>query len=402
VRVSPAPGPRLKDRNRPSIPYDVRSTRRHRRWAPLIVAWALVLAGGAVAWALEPGIVPADDRVILGGHGGEPRPGAWSGIPLRVVGADDLPMMHQLFGLGVDPVLPDSEGSGALAVAVSRNDEPAARLLLASGTDPVDGDRSPLEQAVRAGTKDMVALLIEHGADLNVLSREGQPMVPLAVALGRADITAALLDAGADVDTRVVSPVSEEFIQLVPGRYARFYLTRDQGLTALMIAVLRGDLEMVRMLLKRGASLGPTPGQVKYPLGMAADRRDVPMMQVLLGRDPDEAANARRIVISVRNQQATLYEHGEPTFRTRVSTGRKGYPTPHGEYVITDKRRIWQSTLYDAEMPYFMRLSGSDIGLHAGVVPRGPASHGCIRLPDAAARNLYQRMRPGDPVTIAP
>jgi lipoprotein-anchoring transpeptidase ErfK/SrfK len=53
-------------------------------------------------------------------------------------------------------------------------------------------------------------------------------------------------------------------------------------------------------------------------------------------------------------------------------------------------------------MPYFMRLSGSDIGLHEGVVPRGPASHGCIRLPAAAARNLYARMRPGDPVTIAP
>jgi len=32
-------------------------------------------------------------------------------------------------------------------------------------------------------------------------------------------------------------------------------------------------------------------------------------------------------------------------------------------------------------MPYFMRLSGSDVGLHEGVVPRGPASHGCIRLP---------------------
>jgi lipoprotein-anchoring transpeptidase ErfK/SrfK len=366
------------------------------------MAGALALGGGGVTWALEPGIAPADETAVLGGRGADGGPGTWSGIPLPAVGANDLPMMHQLFGFGVDPVLADSDGSTALAVAVSRNDEPAARLLLESGTDPDDGDLSPLERAVRAGTKDMVALLIEHGADVNVLSREGQPMMPLAVALGRADITAALLDAGADVDTRVVSPVSEEFIQLVPGRYARFYLTRDQGLTPLMIAVLRGDLEMVRMLLKRGASLGPTHGQVKYPLGMAADRRNVPMMQVLLGRDPDEAANARRIVISVRNQQATLYEHGEPTLHTRVSTGRKGYPTPHGEYVITDKRRIWQSTIYDAEMPYFMRLSGSDIGLHAGVVPRGPASHGCIRLPAAAARSLYQLMRPGDPVTIAP
>jgi hypothetical protein len=248
----------------------------------------------------------------------------------------------------------------------------------------------------------MVALLIQHGADLNALSREGQPLLVLAVALARPDVTTALLDAGADVDTPVVPPVSDEFLALVPGRYVRFYLTKDQGVTPLMIAVLRGDLDMVRLLLARGASRGPTRGQFKYPLGMAADRKDIPMMQVLLGRDPAEAAHTRRIVISLRNQHATLYEHDQPTFSTRVSTGRKGYPTPRGEYVITDKRRVWESTLYDAEMPYFMRLSGSDIGLHEGVVPRGPASHGCIRLPAAAARNLYARMRPGDPVTIEP
>ena len=310
--------------------------------------------------------------------------------------------MYHLIGFGTDPRLIGSDGSTALEHVVSRDDEPATRLLLEGGTDPDGTDRPVLEQAVRSGTKDMVTLLLQHGADLNALSREGQPLLVLAVALGRADVTTALLDAGAYVDTPVVSPVSEEFLALVPGRFARFYLTKDQGLTPLMIAVLRGDLDMVRMLLARGASLGPTHGQVKYPLGMAADRHDIPMMQVLLGRDPTEAAHTRRIVISIKDQHATLYEHDQPTFSTRVSTGRKGYPTPRGEYVITDKRRVWQSTLYDAEMPYFMRLSGSDIGLHEGVVPRGPASHGCIRVPSAAARNLYARMRPGDPVTIGP
>jgi len=106
-------------------------------------------------------------------------------------------------------------------------------------------------------------------------------------------------------------------------------------------------------------------------------------------------------VISLSGQHATLYENDAAMLHTRVSTGRKGFPTPPGDFVITDKRRRWVSTIYEnAEMPYFMRLSGSDIGLHEGVVPRGPASHGCIRLPGAAARSLYQRMRLGDPVTI--
>jgi len=309
--------------------------------------------------------------------------------------------MHGLLGFGADPTLLGTNGSIALAHAVSRNDEPVARLVL-EGANPDEPDGVLLEQAVRGGTKEMVALLLQHGADPGTLSRDGQPLIALAVALGRADITTALLDGGADVNAPLASPVSEEFLQLVPGKYARFYLTKDQGITPLMIAVLRGDFELTRMLLARRASLGSTRGRFKYPLGMAADRRDIPMMQLLLGRDPREAARTRRIVISLRDQQATLYEQDKPTFKTRVSTGRKGFPTPRGEYVITDKRRVWESTLYDAEMPFFMRLSGSDIGLHAGVVPRGPASHGCIRLPAAAARTLYARMRPGDPVIIGP
>jgi ankyrin repeat protein len=325
--------------------------------------------------------------------------------PLHAARTGDLRTMSLLLGFGVDPNFADSDGFPALVHAVSRNDEPIAQLLLEAGATPDVTSPAPyrslLEQAIRDGGKGVVDLLLEYGADPAVLSREGQPLVPLAVALGRADITAALLDAGADVDTPVVTPVSEEFLALVPGRHARFHLTRDAGLTPLMVAVLRGDLELTRMLMARGASLGPTRGQYKYPLGMAADRRNIPMMQVLLGRDPAEAARTRRIVISISAQHATLYEHDASTLHTRVSTGRRGFPTSPGDYVITDKRRHWVSTIYEsAEMPYFMRLSGSDIGLHEGVVPRGPASHGCIRLPAVAARTLYQRMRLGDPVTI--
>jgi ankyrin repeat protein len=324
--------------------------------------------------------------------------------PLHAAETGDVGTMRLLLGFGVDPNLAGSDGVPAIVHAIARDDEPVMRELLAAGAtldvDPPGADRSLLEQAIRDGRTNVVKLLLAHGADPTALSREGQPLLPLAVALGRPDAATALLDAGADVDTGLLPEPSEEFLALVPGKYARFYLTRDEGLTPLMVAVLRGDHELARMLLARGASLGPTSGRVKYPLGMAADRRDIAMMQILLGRDPAEAARTRRIVISLSTQQATLLENDQPTFRTRVSTGRKGYPTPRGEFVITDKRRTWRSTIYDAEMPYFMRLSGSDVGLHAGVVPSRPASHGCIRLPAASARALYQRMRLGDPVTI--
>jgi ankyrin repeat protein len=313
-------------------------------------------------------------------------------------------MAQLLIEHGADPNRPDAEGFTPLARAVAQHDQDTARMLLAAGAspdvDPPGPDGSLMEHAVREGWADFVKLLLSRGADPTTVGREGQPMLPLAVALGRTDVTGALLDGGADIETPLATPVSEDFMTLVPGKYARHYLTRDEGITPLMVAVLRGDVELARLLKARNASLAPTRALVKYPLGMAANRQDIPMMQVLLGRDPAEAAKSRHIVVSLSQQKATLFEADKPTLETRVSTGRKGFRTPQGEYVITNKHRTWTSTLYDAEMPYFMRLSGSDIGLHQGVVPRGPASHGCVRVPAGSARRLYERMRVGDPVTI--
>src|SRR5262245_37522195 len=219
---------------------------------------------------------------------------------LHAVQTGDLRTMHLLLGFGVKPNLVDPDGVPVIAHAVARNDASVTRVLLEAGATPgveaPSSDRSLLEQAVRDGGPNVVTLLITHGADPNVLSREGQPLLSLAVALGRTNVVEALLDRSVYVDTPLVSPVSEEFMALVPGRYPRFYLTRDEGITPLMVAVLRGDIEMTKLLMKRGASLAPTRALVKYPLGMAADRRNTPLQQILLGRDPDEAARKRDIV----------------------------------------------------------------------------------------------------------
>jgi lipoprotein-anchoring transpeptidase ErfK/SrfK len=40
--------------------------------------------------------------------------------------------------------------------------------------------------------------------------------------------------------------------------------------------------------------------------------------------------------------------------------------------------------------------------MHQGVVPDYPASHGCIRLPEAAAIKLFGMTQTGDRVKIVP
>jgi hypothetical protein len=56
--------------------------------------------------------------------------------------------------------------------------------------------------------------------------------------------------------------------------------------------------------------------------------------------------------------------------------------------------------LYPAEMPFFLRLSCGDFGLHMGRLPGYPASHGCIRLPEKSARRLYASVPIGTLVEI--
>ena len=347
----------------------------------------------------------------------------------RATEHDDIDTVRVLLERGIDIETPFLNGTGLIEHAIDTDKRDLVRLLLAHGAEANDllcralrrgrteilsellaggasvgtmvEDQPAIEWAVRNASPEVVGLLLDHGADPEIFGREGQSMVALAVALDRPQIVATLADRGADIDARVASPARDAFADLFTTRFARFYLTKDRGLTPLMLAVLRGRQDTVRVLLERNARLDtPTGEHGTWPIGFAAYQEDVPMMQLLLGRDPDPAKQRRRILVSLAEQTAKLYVDGEVRLTTRVSTGRQGYETSPGKYVITNKHRQWTSTLYDAPMPYFLRLNAGAIGLHEGVVPGHPASHGCIRMPRGTARRLFVSTRVGDPVTI--
>ena len=107
----------------------------------------------------------------------------------------------------------------------------------------------------------------------------------------------------------------------------------------------------------------------------------------------DLAAQAKgvlSVVISIDKQQLTLYSDGQPIAHSRVSTGVPGHPTPTGVFSIIQKDRWHRSNIYySAPMFYMQRITWSGVAMHQGVVPTGPASHGCIRLPEAFARQLW-------------
>lgn len=107
------------------------------------------------------------------------------------------------------------------------------------------------------------------------------------------------------------------------------------------------------------------------------------------------------LVVSLATQRAVIYRNGIPIGITTVSTGRPGHVTPTGVFTVLQRQVEHYSSLYNsAPMPYMQRITWGGVALHGGNLPGYPASHGCIRLPQEFARQLYGVTRLGMTVVI--
>lgn len=372
----------------------------------------LLLDAGA-GISLEP---PALHALVLSWHG---------------EGRGDL--LSRLFDAGLSFTEAGHWGDELMAMAIRERDQELAALLMDEGMsgeawfDDVletenralikewsgrdmdvnglaePGEETPLARFVREGKVSLAKLLVHAGADVNVEADDGQTLLAWAVAKRSEGLVRALLEAGADANVVISTPVGGEFLEhFEDEENTSFYLERDSRLTPLMIAAGTGQEDAVVALLEEGAKTGVYTSRYKiYPINFATRRHDVDMIQRMLGRDPDPSKQERRVVVDLSAQRATLYRDGKVYMTSRVSTGKKGYATPTGEYVITNKHRHWTSNLYDASMPYFMRLNCGAFGLHqSNSVPSYPASHGCIRMPWKDAKAFFGVCEVGDRVTI--
>lgn len=254
------------------------------------------------------------------------------------------------------------------------------------------------------------AALASHDADLSrvlLCKHREQPLVesrkiPLlaqAIAEGDAELFRALLAAGADPNTLLPKGADKTFLALLSNDFLRSFVRSDEGVTMLMLASGLGRTEYVRALLEAGAERNRyTKRHKMLALYFAARTRETHCVQLLLGRGPSR--DQLRVEISLATQRASVFKNGVAILETAVSTGRKGFDTPAGEYVVTDKKRSHRSSLYHVQMPYFMRLNCLDFGMHAGRVPNYPASHGCIRLPAEVAEKIFSEVPVGTVVTI--
>ena len=108
-------------------------------------------------------------------------------------------------------------------------------------------------------------------------------------------------------------------------------------------------------------------------------------------------------IVSLHDQQITIYDAKGWTMRAPVSSGQQGRETPAGIFSVIQKEAEHYSNIYDdAYMPHMQRLTWSGIAIHGGVLPGYPASHGCIRMPYGFAERLFDATSLGMRVIVAP
>jgi lipoprotein-anchoring transpeptidase ErfK/SrfK len=151
----------------------------------------------------------------------------------------------------------------------------------------------------------------------------------------------------------------------------------------------------------------------------------------VFNREVYDRMNAENISILVSLSRQRLYASiGEDVaIDSPISSGKAARRTPSGSFTVLEKDPNHHSSVYGnfvdsggrvvrggvsalidaapsgshfegAPMKWFMRLTWEGVGMHVGILPGYPASHGCIRLPADVAQALYTKVKVGTPVKV--
>src|SRR5438309_4727085 len=194
--------------------------------------------------------------------------------------------------------------------------------------------------------------------------------------------------------------------------------------------LLRYFCALLAATLAYSASSQIRPASTPQPLRKASDlirKQERPKINQLVLRDltPDNA----RIVVSIPKQRAYLMAGEQIAVDGPISSGKRGHSSPTGHMRVLEKDPNHHSSLYGdfvdnsgrivragisaridsapsgthfagAAMKWFLRLTEDGVGMHIGILPGYPASHGCIRESSEVAKLCYDHVKVGTMVDV--
>ncbi len=220
--------------------------------------------------------------------------GTWLAAPRAAIGDEwlvalerrDWVAIKDLTRQGANVNRPSKKGASALMRAAADSRADVVELLLqanadVNATNPLGG--TALMYACKAGDRASVNLLLTHGSEVNANSINGWTPIMLAAVKGHDDIIEMLLQRGADPNSADIygwTPLMRSVERNRP-KSVRALLTsqatvvnarNEHGATALHYAVARGDVDMARWLVERGADMSAEDRAGRTPLDMANGR----------------------------------------------------------------------------------------------------------------------------------
>ncbi|OHW90752.1 ankyrin repeat domain-containing protein 52 [Colletotrichum incanum] len=157
--------------------------------------------------------------------------------------------------------------------------------------------RSALHRACWDGAVDIVAILLENGANTAVANKNGWTPMQIASDKGHADVVKLLIEKGADVTvatndgrTPLISAANNghiEVVKLLIEKGADIAVVTNNGWTPVNIASDSGRTEVVRLLIEEGADVITATSNGWTPIMSAASNGHIEVVKLLIEKGAD-------------------------------------------------------------------------------------------------------------------
>ncbi len=210
----------------------------------------------------------------------------------KAISNNDILQVKKLLaqGISIDIQVKDGWNFTALHIASDYGYTELVALLLANNANPnrystvaaMIGGEVPLHRALRREHKEIVKLLLEHGADVNIKDAHGYTALHLAVYSGNIEIIQLLLACGADIHAKHVDETTplhaafinthKEIIKLLVKNNANVNAKNIRGITPLHYAAMNGDIGIIQLLIDAGADFNSVDNEWKSVLHYTAEK----------------------------------------------------------------------------------------------------------------------------------
>ncbi len=107
------------------------------------------------------------------------------------------------------------------------------------------------------------------------------------------------------------------------------------------------------------------------------------------------------VTVDLAAQVLSVFRGGYEIGTAVMVYGADEKPTPLGVFGISQKDANHVSNLYNAPMPYMLRLTNDGISIHGSPVGSNLATHGCVGVPKPFAKLLFGAVKLGDRVIVS-